>query len=100
MSDVAEDGYDGPAELVLEAQTLRVQVSLRGVFQPIDGKYHWYGRLARQVDIDDAVGSGGSVVLRTAQGHATARLSDIDPWGRFRVSGTGRPPFELPEMDF
>ena len=26
-------------------------------------------------------------------GSAEGRLSDVDPWGRFRIAGTGRPPF-------
>jgi hypothetical protein len=33
------------------------------------------------------------VVLRTAHGSAEGRLSDVDPWGRFRIAGVGRPPF-------
>jgi hypothetical protein len=31
--------------------------------------------------------------LRTPYGEAQARLSDVDPWGRYRVTGSGRPPF-------
>ena len=41
------EGYDGPARLLTEDRQVEVQVSLRGAFQPIDGRYHWYGRLAR-----------------------------------------------------
>jgi hypothetical protein len=68
-----------------------VEVTLRGAFQPIDGRFHWYGRVTAPGL--DAVGSGASVVLRTPYGVATGRLSDLDPWGRMRVTGTGRPPF-------
>ena len=71
----------------------------RGVFQPIDGRYHWYGRVARSEDVEALVGaligSRASVVLHTPHGEVSARLADRDPWGRYRVSGTGRPPFPV-----
>ncbi len=83
-----QESYDGPAAL----DDLPVQVRLRGHFQPIDGLFHWWGRVAADDALDDGR-SGSTVTLRTAYGEAPARLSDRDPWGRFRVSGTGRPPF-------
>lgn len=97
MSTAAHDepGYDGPARLVGEGPPVEVTVQLRGVFQPIDGKYHWHGRLAADPSVTELARSGASVVLQTPEGEAPARLSDEDPWGRFRVTGTGRPPFEL-----
>ena len=96
-----EDGYDGPADLLAgdgdEARAIAVAVTLRGVFQPIDGHYHWYGRLAknhsRNDDIEHVARSGAPMVLQTPHGEAEGRLSDLDPWGRHRISGTGKPPF-------
>ena len=41
----------------------------------------------------DTVRSGSAVTLRTEHGEAAGKVADVDPWGRFRVSGTGRPPF-------
>ena len=38
-------------------------------------------------------GLGSTVTLQTPYGAAEGRLSDVDTWGRFRVSGTGKPPF-------
>lgn len=94
----SEEGYDGSAELAAgdgaDPVTLDVTVTLRGMFQPIDGRYHWYGRIAQHDDLDDVVGSGASVALRTPHGGASGRLSDRDPWGRYRISATGAPPFE------
>jgi len=89
------EGYDGPAHLVADGRTVDVEVRLRGVFQPIDGLYHWYGRVASSEAVDALVGSRSPVVLRTPHGEVSARLADRDPWGRYRVSGTGRPPFAV-----
>ena len=81
--------YAGPA--VLDA-SVDVQVRLRGHVEPIDGRFHWWGRIATHPALD-AVDPGSTVRLATPHGEAEGRLSDVDPWGRFRVTGTGRPPF-------
>jgi beta-galactosidase GanA len=94
-ADATLDGYDGPADLVAQDAHVAVRVRLRGLFSPLDGRYHWYGRVAADADVDALVGSGASVVLETPQGAAPGRLSDRDPWGRYRVAGTGRPPFRV-----
>lgn len=93
-----EEGYVGPAELLDGDRSVTVAVRLRGGFQPIDGRYHWYGRVARHDEVDDLVRSGASVTLRTSYGQAGGRLSDRDPWGRYRIAGTGRPPFPVDEV--
>lgn len=82
--------YDGPARIESEHEAWEVDVALRGAFQPIDGRFHWYGRVGTPLD---GVRNGQTVTVRTAHGEAEGRLSDIDPWGRFRIAGTGRPPF-------
>jgi hypothetical protein len=89
------EGYDGPATLVTADTSVEVEVALRGVFQPIDGLYHWYGRLDADGAVDALVESRAGVSLRTPHGEVAARLSDRDPWGRYRVAGTGRPPFDV-----
>jgi cation diffusion facilitator CzcD-associated flavoprotein CzcO len=89
-----EDGYRGAA--ILEAGGLRrdVRVELRGYFQPIDGRYHWYGRIAADPALAEAL-RGGRVkgTLTTPEGAAPADVGDPDPWGRYRVEGTSTPPF-------
>ena len=89
------EGYDGRATLRGSGDPVDVEVRLRGMFQPIDGRYHWYGRVASHADVDALVESGAAVVLETPHGSAAGRLSDRDPWGRYRVAGTGRPPFAV-----
>ncbi|OLF12479.1 DUF4873 domain-containing protein [Actinophytocola xanthii] len=92
-----EDGYEGPATLVVGSTELAVEVSLAGHFEPIDGRYHWYGRLRPSEELADLLGSRrGEGQLRTPFGTAEAQLTDPDPWGRYRVTGTSRPPFPVP----
>ena len=51
--------------------------------------------MAADPRIDAEHSPGAEVTLVTPHGEATGRLSDLDPWGRFRISGTGDPPFRL-----
>jgi hypothetical protein len=81
--------YDGPARV----GDRTVQLLLRGRFEPIDGRFHWWGRVAADEQLEVEHPSGTTVTVVTPHGEAQGRLSDIDPWGRFRISGTGRPPF-------
>ena len=88
------DGYTGPACLTLGDASFDVEADLRGRFEPIDGRYHWYGRLARHDALTAELSRGrGTGVLTTPEGSASCELSDPDPWQRFRVTGTARPPF-------
>ena len=84
--------YDGPAEIAVDRAVFPVEVRLRGEFQPIDGRFHWYGRVAVTGSLA-RIGSGTMVTLHTEHGSAEGRLADLDTWGRFRISGLGRPPF-------
>lgn len=95
MSD--EDGYTGAATLVLAGQELAVEVELRGHFQPIDGYYHWYGRVKQDERVSALAGGAKKPVeIRTPEGSAHGELSDPDPWDRYRIMGTSTPPFRVP----
>jgi hypothetical protein len=100
MTDDHEDGYTGPATLILDGddgRELAVEVALRGHFQPIDGRYHWYGRITANAELAEAAGGRKRTAsLRTPTGAATGEVSDPDPWGRYRISGTSKPPFPVP----
>ena len=96
MNTVHEPGeeYTGPAQLIAaDDETLDVEVRLRGHVEPIDGRFHWYGRIAADEQVAARHRSGATVAVRTPHGTAAGRISDVDPWGRFRVSGLGAPPF-------
>jgi hypothetical protein len=91
-----EDGYDGPAELIAGDTALPVEVTLRGHFDPISGKYSWYGRVAASDQVSALVANGARTVrLRTPHAEVETALSDVDPWGRPRVEGFGAAPFEV-----
>jgi hypothetical protein len=91
-----EDGYDGPAEVLDGARSIPVEVKLRGHFDPITGKYSWYGRVAASPDVAELVAAGARKVrLRTPHAEVDTALSDVDPWGRPRVEGFGAAPFDL-----
>jgi len=85
-----ETGASAPSSTTV---SIEVDVQLRGQFEPLDGHFHWYGRIATNARLAAARRSGDTVVLTTPRGSAAGRLSDVDPWGRFRITGTGRPPF-------
>jgi hypothetical protein len=95
--ELPPDEYAGPATVATgptaEDAEVAVEVNLRGHFEPLDGRFHWYGRIDANEELAANVASGDTVVLTTPNGSAAGRLSDVDPWGRFRITGTGRPPF-------
>lgn len=83
-----QEEYAGPARV----GDHEVGVLLRGRFEPIDGRFHWWGRIAADPVMEEHT-SGSTVAIETPHGSAVGRLSDTDPWGRFRIAGTGPPPF-------
>lgn len=92
-----EDGYEGPATLTTAGREFNVHVSLRGHFEPIDGRYHWYGRVDRDAALTDLLGSArASATLTTPHSSVPCDISEPDPWGRFRVTGISTPPFPTP----
>ncbi|MGQ0838270.1 DUF4873 domain-containing protein [Actinokineospora sp.] len=89
-----DDGYQGPATLVVGEREFAVTVELRGHFQPIDGYYRWYGRIGANAEVSTVVaGRRIPAVLRTPGGEAPGELSDPDTWDRYRIMGTSTPPF-------
>lgn len=97
LLDAPGEEYAGRARVstgsTADGAGVEVEVRLRGHFEPLDGRFHWYGRIATNAELTDLVRSGDTVGISTPYGSAAGRLSDVDPWGRFRISGRGRPPF-------
>ena len=97
-AEAPSEGYDGPARLLTDDHQVEVEVSLRGAFQPIDGRYHWYGRIKQNDEVTTRVEAGArTALLRTPTGQAEGSLTDPDPWGRYRVGGISTPPYKIQE---
>ena len=90
-----DEGYEGPAVIHGPAGPVPVRVRLAGRFEPVDGRYHWGGRVAPDEAVAGLVRRGHrAVTVQIGGGTPTAaRLSEVDPWGGVRVIGTGRPPW-------
>lgn len=92
----SDEGYEGPATIIDGATIVPVEVKLAGHFDPISGKYSWYGRVAATAEVAALLENGARKVrLRTPHGEVETALSDVDPWGRPRVEGFGTAPFEV-----
>ncbi|NUT34057.1 MAG: DUF4873 domain-containing protein [Hamadaea sp.] len=82
--------YDGPA-LVGD---LAVTVHLAGRWEPVDGRFHWGGRIEPIPAVAALVRAGRrETLLRIGDQQAPARLAEVDPWGGVRVTGVGAPPW-------
>jgi Domain of unknown function (DUF4873) len=95
-ADEADVGYEGPVRVYLDGSVVEVDARLHGFFQPIDGSYHWYGRLAPDDRIGDLVAERGRAGIEVSVGDGapvTARLGERNPWGGHRITGIGAPPF-------
>ncbi|MFI1917777.1 DUF4873 domain-containing protein [Nocardia sp. NPDC020380] len=88
--------YSGPALLDAPGIEVAVTVSLNGHLDPIDGVFHWYGRISAAEGVDMPDPGRGQVFL-TVPGSAPARgvLQERDPWDNLRITGVGTPPFPL-----
>ncbi|MEJ2886087.1 DUF4873 domain-containing protein [Actinomycetospora aeridis] len=94
--DHDEDGYAGPATLEVDGTEYAVAVTLVGHFEPLDGRYHWYGRVAAHEELHAALdGRKRPARVTTPDGAADGEVSDIDPWLRYRLAGTSTPPFAV-----
>jgi hypothetical protein len=95
-----EDGYRGAATLAVDGTEYAVDVVLVGHFEPLDGRYHWYGRVAAHAELDAALGGAKRPArVTTPAGAADGELSDADPWGRYRLAGVSTPPFAVESAD-
>lgn len=92
-----DDGYEGPAVLIVGEERFALRARLVGQFQPLDGRYRWYGRLDSDEGLSRLVGDrSAAVVLQTEEGDAEGRITEPDLWNRYRIEGTSVPPFRIP----
>jgi hypothetical protein len=92
-----DDGYEGTVTLLVAGSRYELTARLGGYFQPLDGHYRWYGRLEPNDELTRLIGGGTrEVTLLTPDGEVSARIADPDVWGRYRIEGSGMPPFRVP----
>jgi hypothetical protein len=96
-----ESGYAGAAELRVGADVLAVTVRLAGHLEPLDGNFHWYGRVERSPEVV-ALKDGGAVSGELGigdRGPVPVRLAEYDAWGHVLVTGVGAPPYALDPVE-
>jgi hypothetical protein len=89
------DDYAGPVVVAAGEVTVCGQARLSGRVEPVDGRFHWSGRVAPDPVLAGLVRDGIRSVRVSAGGRppCEARLDGVDPWGGVRLTGTGRPPW-------
>lgn len=91
-----DEGYRGPATLTVAGVDHEVTLTLLGHVEPLDGRFRWYGRVAAHAALDAALqGRKRPVRVVTPVGAADGEVSDVDPWGRYRIAGVSTPPFPV-----
>jgi hypothetical protein len=92
---MSEEGYTGRAVLVAGGRSIPVEVALGGYFEPLDGRYHWGGRLKPADGLADLVRAGTRDAALHLDGAdpAPLRMIDVDPWGGVTVRATGAAPW-------
>jgi hypothetical protein len=92
---MSDEGYAGRAALAAGETEVTVEVRLSGRVEPVDGRYHWAGRIAPHHEVTRLFQAGvRSATLRIAgRDPAPVRLGDVDPWGAVRVSAVSAPPW-------
>ncbi|AEV83459.1 hypothetical protein ACWT_2437 [Actinoplanes sp. SE50] len=90
-----EEEYRGPALLRIEGSEFPVDIRMSSHFEPIEGRFRWAGRTNPVDELRERVSGGlrkATIAIPGAPDTAV-RLSEPDPWGGVRISGTGTPPW-------
>lgn len=93
MSDI----YDGSATVRIGEDERTVRVRLAGRVDPIDGRYHWQGKVFDDLPGDTKLPRQATVSI--GEHHAQARIVERPPQGGYSVAGVGAPPFALEELE-
>ncbi|WP_433832019.1 DUF4873 domain-containing protein [Actinoplanes sp. CA-015351] len=93
-----EEEYRGPAMLRLDDGPVAVEVRMSAHFEPVEGRFRWAGRTGPDDTLRERVGGGlrkATIVIARegAKIETPVKLSEPDPWGGVRISGTGTPPW-------
>ncbi|MFG3302731.1 DUF4873 domain-containing protein [Micromonospora chersina] len=76
-----------------------VRLHAGGRWEPVDGRYHWAGRIEPESRMLRLLRSGRrDVEVRVGERVVRGRLAEADPWGGVRITGVGEPPWP-PDAD-
>ncbi|WP_250008638.1 DUF4873 domain-containing protein [Actinoplanes sp. M2I2] len=90
-----DDEYRGPAVLTFGRARHPVEIRMSAHFEPTEGRMRWAGRTAPDPLLLRETTSGLREAELSIEGSPPAgvRLSEPDPWGGIRLTGTGTPPW-------
>jgi hypothetical protein len=90
-----DERYAGAAVLRADGVEVSVTIEVAGRVEPVDGRYHWGGRVAPAPEVAALVRGGKRAAELGLPGTppVPARLGDVDPWGGVRITGVGTPPW-------
>jgi hypothetical protein len=96
---MSAEGFDGAATLRGGDVRVRVTVRLSGHVDPLDGRFHWGGRIDPDERVVGLLRAGRrDVTLQVGDARPLpARLTEADPWGGVILAATGQPPWPAPE---
>jgi hypothetical protein len=96
-SDDHETGeqYRGPATIRIGDAELAVEIRVSAHFEPLEGRFRWAGRTRPDDSLRERVSGGlrDATLSIPGAGETPVRLSEPDPWGGVRLTGTGAPPW-------
>jgi hypothetical protein len=92
MSDEHDEGYIGPAQVVVDGARHDVRAVLGARFEPVAGRVVWYGRLE---GAPGALAARTEVVVRTPHGDGDATITEQDLWGHWHLRSESAPPFAV-----
>jgi hypothetical protein len=92
---IPPEEYRGPATVLAGNRETAVRIRMSARFEPVEGRYRWAGRTEPDAVLRDLVIGGVRDGQLRLPGSAPVpvRLSEPDPWGGVRLSGTGTPPW-------
>ena len=95
LGRLPDEEYRGPATLHVDDADLPVHIRVAARFEPVEGRLRWAGRTSADDRLRERVGGGLRDAELTIPGSAPmrVRLSEPDPWGGVRLSGTGTSPW-------
>ncbi|MCY1140919.1 DUF4873 domain-containing protein [Actinoplanes sp. Pm04-4] len=88
-----DEEYRGPAVLTIGDVGHPVEVRLSARFEPVEGRFRWAGRTGPDDLLRERVSAGLREASLTIGKTIEVRLSEPDPWGGVRLTGTGTPPW-------